>query len=234
VGHSVRFCPLTPTVPAEKVDFVEHLLAKAPFGTPEQFEGYSKDQALLKLKTLGAKLNEGNPWAGSVLLQDQLRSKLGYWAAMGSSPSLISWLAYGINCQFESEPDRLSFRNHPGAQVHEDFLTTQILEDVRSGALEKIPPEYASVINPLHVQVKTNGKKRKLDDERHANSKLAFCKFKQETLKSTIPDVVHRHDKLFSIDLKSAYYFLPMFEAARPYFCSMFKGEVYCPRTLMF
>jgi hypothetical protein len=152
---------------------VEKFLASAPYPPPESVAGSSRPEALERLKSEGKRLNIGNPWAGSKLRQDQLRSKLGYWCALGATKSVISWLAYGLNLQFESEPERVAFRNHPGAREHEAFLTAQISADVASGALEIIPPELAAVLNPLHVQVKSNGKLRKLDDSRHPNSKLA-------------------------------------------------------------
>jgi hypothetical protein len=235
-GHSIRFCPATPTVPPEeqKIKFVEDLLVQFPFPPPEEVAGLSKGEALDRLKSRGEILNRGNPWADSDLKQDQLRAKLGYWCALGASKSVVSFLAYGINLQFESKPERLAFRNHPGAKQHADFLRTQIAKDVKSGALEIIPPEFAAVLNPLHVQVKHNGKLRKLDDCRHPNAKLAFCKFRQETLKSTVPEIVLPGDLLFSIDLAAAYHNLPISEASRPYFCSEFEGVVYCPRSLLF
>ena len=66
-GHERYFCPLAPTVPehAERRHFAD-VLINTPAVRHEVKDFADTDgAALYRLMTEGARLNEGNPWAGS-------------------------------------------------------------------------------------------------------------------------------------------------------------------------
>jgi hypothetical protein len=105
---------------------------------------------------------------------------------------------------------------------------------VSTGCIAVVSEAFAEVINPIQVEINSAGKRRRVDDQRWPNSFLAHSTFRQETLKGTAPDIILKGDLMFSIDLKKAYYFVPMSQRARPMFCFRFKGVVYCPNSLMF
>jgi len=112
-GHEVSFCPAKPYVPPveDRIPFVEHLLS-LPRVSTNRIIGLSKEAALAWVKSQGTVWSEGNPWTGSDKIYDQLRGRLGFWKALGTSTTVISWLAYGVPMYFIKEPQHVIFPNH--------------------------------------------------------------------------------------------------------------------------
>jgi hypothetical protein len=197
-GHNVRYCPSTATKPkeSEKIPFVENLLAGAPYTEVSEFSGLSLEEAKTRVEELGEKLNEGNPWKDKTTKLYCLRAKLGFWAAIGTSKEILSWLAYGLNMIFESCPDSLKFMNHPSYFENINWVANEIVDAEKEEVIERIDARLAHIINPMQVEFNSVGKRRRCDDERWANSFLPYVKFKQESLKRQIPDIVFPDDHL--------------------------------------
>jgi hypothetical protein len=183
-GHTVDFCPSTPTVPkpAARVPWADALLDGAPHISTSIFEGLPRKERLALFKAEGERLNAGNPWAGSTLRKNRLRAKIGFWAALGCPKALLSHIVYGLHMPFQKEPDSFSFPNNPDLSQHHDFVMAEINDGLESGNLDIVSPEFAAVINPIHVVLNSVGKKRKIVDARWPNSFLAYTAFKNETL----------------------------------------------------
>lgn len=235
-GHAIEYCPLKRTVPdeAEKTAWSEKLIKGAPWAKPEDYEGLSLKEAKEKLEKLGQSLNEGNPWKDLTAHHDKLRSRVGFWAAIGTQASVLSFLCYGIPCEPAVQPERLRFPNHSSYYEHLDFSHKEICEGRTSGAFVSCEPEQAQVINPMQVELNSAGKPRRCDDERFFNSHLPYVKFRQASLAKHVPQMIKQGDDLWSGDLTKAYYSVRLSTKASYYCCFMHKDEVIRPIVLCF
>ena len=112
--HTIYFCPSLPTRPdaSDREKYVEDLLCSPRHHTSE-YEGMSWEEAWQKVNNLGVELNAGNPWADVKTADSHLRSKLGWWKAIGADRTVLSWIAYGVESRFVTPLPRVAFDNVP-------------------------------------------------------------------------------------------------------------------------
>ena len=89
----------------------------------------------------------------------------------------MSWLVYGLPMRFWHTPRRMAFPDHPSCRLEEDFLDAEVKEGLEEGCFDEVDPSVAMCINPQHVEVGDNGKRRRCDDQRYPNSFLAHTDF---------------------------------------------------------
>ena len=144
---------------------------------------------------LGEKLNQGNPWADSTRPEHALKSRMGYWKALGANQAVMSWLGYGLPARFAEEPEHLIFDNHTSCREHAAFVSETIEKNVKKGLFVEVPKSYVAVCNPMLVEVK-KGKPRLCNDERFVNSLLPGIAFRMASLGRDIPAMVSEGDEL--------------------------------------
>lgn len=234
-GHTVSACASRPTtpLPAFRSEWADCLLA-SPQVDVMQFRGMSVTAAQEAVQTLGRRLNTGNPWSGSTHPRDALRGQLGFWKAIGANSTVLSWLAYGVPLRLVAEPPHYAFCNHASYFEHKSFVDTEIAECLSSQYFLSVPRDFPAVLNPLQVEPKGVDKHRMCTDLRWVNARLPRHTFKMSTLYNSMPSVVRRGHKLFTADLKKAYYSLFMEERAWPYMCFEHQGECVCGCVLLF
>jgi hypothetical protein len=115
-GHTFYFCAKRQPSNSHQsnhntvVDKFVELLLCSPRIEVSQFEGMNLSKAMESVNENGSKYNKDNPWIKSMEPRDQLRSKLGFWKAIGATDEVLSWLAYGIEMRFICEPGRYEFK----------------------------------------------------------------------------------------------------------------------------
>ena len=233
-GHTNAFCPAAPNEPAsaDEIPFVEKVLAASRVQT-NRFVGQSREDALAWIKLRGAELNVGNPWVGSVKIYDRLRARLGYWAAIGASKSVISWLGYGVPMKFIKEPQHVAFGNHRMSAEAEAYMDSDLKKHLSSGCFIKAPAGSVKICNPILV-IDQGGKLRRCDDCRHANSLQASPAFKMCTLEKDVPALVKPGDTALTRDLEKAYYKVPLGKEARGYAAFSWGGIYFLSMVMLF
>jgi hypothetical protein len=233
-GHEVSFCPARRNQPTDdRCPWTEALLS-GPRVTLDTYTGMSCAQAVAHWQELGETLNQGNPWTDSTRPEESLRSRLGFWKALGADSNTLSWICYGIPAPLQSAPPRKWYSNWESYHEHVAFASEAIQALVAKGAAHRVPADFPEVVVPLQVEVSASGKKRLCFDQRPVNAFLAHMSFTMETLRKVGPDVVKPGQKLFTLDLEAAYHWLRMDEAALPYCCFYHEGEFYCCTALPF
>ena len=226
-GHDHSFCPLRRTQP-EKADlspWVESIIKEPAPTTPSSTADW---------QSLGSRLNQGNPWAHSISILDRLRSRLGFWKALGANHCVLSWLAYGLPLRFSSEPPRWIFENHTSFNEHASFASTEIAGHIEDGRFFKPSERQVAHISPQQVELNKKGKMRRCDDLRNINAYLAHVNVKLEG-HSNVPDIVAPNDMTFTEDLTKAYYMLRMEPSAHKWLCFRDpKLGTISSRTLLF
>ena len=235
IGHRNDFCPSRPYEPPLRhiIPFVEKLLL-APRVKTNRFIGLSLVEGANLVQELGESLNEGNPWAESTLIYDQLRAKLGFWKAIGASDAVISWLGYGVPMRFEKEPSYYAFPNHECEEEDmKAYVAKDFGENIASGCFILAPPGSVRVSNPI-LCIHQGCKCRRCDDCRHCNSYQANPSFAMDNVKRDVPNLVHPDEIQKTEDLEKAYYKVPVAKEASPFLGSYFMGRFYLAMIMLF
>ena len=233
--HTTHFCPSLPTRPdiADRDEFVENIM-NSPRYRAIEFEGLSWEQAWAKVDALGHELNAGNPWKDDSTAESHLRSKLGWWKAIGADRTVLSWIGYGVESRFVSPLPRVAFDNvlirNP---LHEDFIEREQAKMLADGLIREIHPREAHIVHPMHVH-EHNKKLRLIDDKRYTNAYEATPKFKMQSLEKDVPKVVQPGYVLLTKDLEKAYYKVMMSRKSRKYQCRYWKGKYFECICLLF
>ena len=140
--------------------------------------------------------------------RDKLRSRLGFWKAIGCDSTILSWIAYGKKLTFYSEPEQLNFPNHHSIHKHKSFATETCEKAILDGSFRRATYSFAHIINP--IQVEDNGRKlRMCHDTRYPNSLTATCPFHLSSLGRDLHLLLRPRDNLLIADLEKAYYSIP-------------------------
>jgi hypothetical protein len=188
--------------------------------------------AIHEVTTHGKILNTGNPWEGSETVYDNLRSKLGFWKAIGANKSVLSWLAYGVHLPFLHEPKHIYFENHKMTREHEDFTENEIRKHYKDGSFYEAPPQSVRVCEPILVL--DQKKMRRADDKRYTNAHLPKARFKMQSLQKDAPNIIEPGHVLITRDLEKAYYKVPLCKDSRPYLAISFRNVAYFSRVMLF
>ena len=242
-GHTKATCALRGTPPSPHLARPFAKLCSEAL-SPAAWTSWSTRHAALPLPQRLDKLREAItsvaqnmtklPLEDSSLLPDSLSSRSAMWAAIGCSRTVLSWLTEGVKIRLAADPGRAQYRNHePFDPGERDFLRREIAERLRDGSFIEIPAEAASVINPLGVVSKANGKYRLILDSRFVNAFVSHMMFRLETI-DRAPDALRRGDHCIKIDLSSAYYHVAMHPSAWPWLAFAFEGTTYTSRCLPF
>ena len=233
--HDINFCPSLPTRPgaSDRVSYVEDLLL-SPLHRTSEYEGMSWEEAWLQVYSLGAVLNAGNPWADDMTAESHLRSKLGWWKAIGADRTVLSWIAYGVESRFFRPLPRVAFDNVPVKNpLHEAYIDKEQSKLLMDGLIREIHPREAHIVHPMHVH-EHNGKLRLVDDKRFTNAYEATPSFKMQSLEKDVPKAVQPGYLLLTKDLEKAYYKVMMAKSSRKYQCRYWKGRYYECLCLLF
>ena len=198
------------------------------------YEGMSWEQAWDKADALGHELNNGNPWKDDKTAESHLRSKLGWWKAIGADRTVLIWIGYGVESRFVTPLPRVAFDNVPIKNpLHEAFIDREQAKMMADGLIREIHPREAHIVHPMHVH-EHNMKLRLIDDKRYTNAYEATPKFKMQSLEKDIPKAVQPGYVLLTKDLEKAYYKLMMSKKSRKYQCRYWKGRYFECLCLLF
>jgi ribonuclease HI len=155
------------------------------------------------------------------------------WESEGADPWVVSTLREGYALEFESDP---ILSSHPlwGLNSRHPQVDLEIQEMVNKGALEEVEnPKSPGFYSRIFVVPKTNGKWRPVIDLKSLNQCLHKKPFRMETGQS-IRRSLQKGMWTYSVDLKDAYFQVPIHPSSRKYLRLCHKGIVYQFRALPF
>lgn len=176
-------------------------------------------------------------------LYTNLQDKLGAWAAVGASASVLSWIEHGVPLIRKEQSDIDTLDNYrcdnrlncPSQQV---FVESEINRLLEAGAIEKCADAPACVSPltcvPKKKQPDGSGPKwRLVTDLRHVNNLLVDSHFKHEDIRTVI-QFCDFGDLMIKVDIKDGYHHLSVRECDRDLLGFRFKDTYYRWRVLPF
>lgn len=151
------------------------------------------------------------------------------WERCGVSNWMLKTITKGYRLQFASTPPSFSGVLHSRPQGEEALILQEEIEALKGkGAIRVVPPEQsqAGFYSRYFLVPKKGGGLRPILDLRALNKYMRTYKFRMLT-HTTLVRFVRQGDWFVSIDLKDAYFHIPIYPPHRKYLRFAFQGVVY-------
>jgi hypothetical protein len=191
-----------------------------------EFEGFKKPP------TASTKPEKPAP---EPFLCNRLRSRLPFWRSVCSSSFVLGIITVGFMLPWAAggpPPAPWASANHASAFEHAEFVDTAVASLVTTGAVMRVN-EAPFLVSPLGVVSKAENKLRLILDLQYLNQFLELTKFKYESIKSA-PDLCAPGDFLFTVDLKSGYHHIDMYQEHWQYLGFQWRDQYYVFTQLPF
>ncbi|KAM4028388.1 heterogeneous nuclear ribonucleoproteins A2/B1 isoform 1-T1 [Anomaloglossus baeobatrachus] len=148
----------------------------------------------------------------------RLSAFLPQWQSITTCQWVLKIISDGLLIEFLSPPLpglRVTALTSPGSQA---LLYTKIIELVHSGVVSPVPSREEGVghYSRLFLVKKPSGDVRIIINLKRLNRQVRYRRFKMESVKSAIP-LIGLHHQMASIDLKDAYFHVPVHPGHRQY-----------------
>ena len=158
------------------------------------------------------------------------------WQAIGSSPYIVSTLRTGYRLRFLTSPP-LSEKAIPFSSYGENTpkrlaLHEEVQKMKQKDAIEAVE-DQRGFYSRLFVVPKPDGKFRPIIDLSSLNDYLLKESFEMETVASVL-QAIRKNDWMISLDLKDAYFQIPIHPRSRKYLKFVWEGVIYQFKVLCF
>lgn len=149
------------------------------------------------------------------------------WTQVTSDKYLLDIVAKGFDIMFETGPCQSCSRNELTFNTNEDKIVDDLLQNfLGKKVVEPVNHKIGEVISHIFIRPKSDGSYRLILNLSNLNEHIEYCHFKMETLKHVLTLV--KKDCFFAkIDLKDAYYSVPIAKDSRKYLRFTWKGILY-------
>ena len=146
------------------------------------------------------------------------------WEAFTSDSEVLS-TASGLPVEFETTP-HLPQRPNRFAKAEQQIINQGIEKLMRKVVIKKPTHEEGEIISPIFLRNKPDGTFRLILNLKEANKHIDSIHFKMETINSILK-LVRPNCYMASVDIKDAYYSIPVSEHDQKYPKFMFDGQLY-------
>lgn len=154
----------------------------------------------------------------------RLSNFISAWSSITSDPFILKCLS-GFKVEFSSIPFQ---RRPPGLNClnknDEPFLKEAITNLLNLGAVKKVPRSDDQFVSTYFLVAKSNGKMRFVLNLKELNKYIPNEHFKMEDFR-TATKLVSKECFMGSIDLKDAYFLIPLHKTCKKYFCFEWEGD---------
>lgn len=168
-----------------------------------------------------------NPSPSDSFCGASISNCIGEWSKITSCETVLNWVAKGVSIPFvnvPNEPVRIQYHKHFSSEENA-FIDKEVkkLCSQKCVVLCKSKPQF---ISPLSVAPKADGDYRLILDLRELNK---YCKpktFIHEDI-NTVINLIKPEDALVTLDLKSAFFHIPVSKEHSTYLGFEWKGLFY-------
>ena len=148
------------------------------------------------------------------------------WEKLTQDVNILS-IVQGFKIPFSQTP--FQFGPPQLARVNQEErlqINSEIKEMLRKGAIQKLKSEPGKFLSNLFLVNKKDGGHRPVINRKFLNSFIPYQYFKMEGM-HLIKDLLQEHDFLIKIDLKDAYFGIPLDKSSRKYIRFQWEGSLY-------
>ena len=108
----------------------------------------------------------------------------------------------------------------------EVLISAEINRLMQKGVLKKSFPETGEFVSPIFLTPKSDGSFRLILNLKRLNEHMPYMHFKMATINSVL-NLITPNCFMAKVDIKDAYYSVPIMEEHQKYLKFWFKGELY-------
>jgi hypothetical protein len=138
-------------------------------------------------------------------------------------------LDIALHCHLEFvtvPPMQTKFPHQFFDSSEEEIIDKEITKLLSMGVIEKAKFQEDQFISPIFVRPKKDGEYRMILNLKELNNYIEYHHFKMDTFKSTLK-LVKPGCFMASIDLRHAYYSVPIYKRHRRFLRFLWKGDIY-------
>ena len=158
------------------------------------------------------------------------------WAKLDSDVWVAEVVRFGYQIPFRAPPPLSppkEFHSYGGSGVKFQALDAEVQTMIQKGAIELVPRPGPGFYSRLFVVPKPEGKWRPIIDLSVLNKWIELSACKYETNRSVM-QALRQGDWMVSVDLRDAYFQIPIHPESRKFLRFVWKGSVYQFRVLCF
>ena len=148
------------------------------------------------------------------------------WEKLTQDVNILS-IVQGFKIPFSQTP--FQFGPPQLARVNQEErlqINSEIKEMLRKGAIQQVKSEPGEFLSNLFLVNKKDGGHQPVINLKFLNSFIPYQHFKMEGM-HLIKDLLEEHDFLIKIDLKDAYFGIPLDKSSRKYIRFQWEGNLY-------
>lgn len=155
------------------------------------------------------------------------------WSCLTTDTSVLETIS-GYKIVFESKPIQISRPPQLPLSLEEKVaIEKEISSLLEKGAIRRIQVQEVEYLSTIFTIPKKSGDLRPIINLKNLNRFVKYEHFKMETFKD-VKDMLMKSDYLTSIDLKDAYFSVPIHENYHKYLCFQWEDNYYCFQCLPF
>jgi len=166
------------------------------------------------------------PKANTTLVAGNIRNHMVHWKELTRDPWVLNCVR-GLNLNFIEEPiQRIVRKPYRISPTESKFVDKELISLLKKKVLLKVAPKENQWLSNIFLRPKPDGRYRMILDLTILNKLLEYRHFKMFNLK-TATQIIQPHMFMATIDLKDAYYSLPVREDHKRFLRFMWRDTMY-------
>ena len=146
------------------------------------------------------------------------------WKTLTHDPEILMTVT-GVHIELDELPEPPKPRSAQFTEKEREVITAEIKKLLAKRVLELASPEPGQIISPIFLIPKPDGTHRMILNLKHFNNYVTYRHFKVDTL-STITQLMSPQCFMALLDLKDAYYSIPIAPQHRKFLRFEFNGQL--------
>ena len=147
------------------------------------------------------------------------------WRRITSDPAILE-MVDGWEINFHSKPQHSVARQANMSVAERGAVDQEIESMLKKGAIAEASSEQGQVLSGIFLREKKDGSSRPILNLKSLNNHIPYMHFKMESLKN-VKDMLKQGDLMVKIDLKDAYFTLPLHPKSRKFVRFQWGRKIY-------
>ena len=178
---------------------------------------------------------EGAPRALGEGVGGRLRQFLPFWEEITGDKFVLSVVRGGYCIRMSGPLPHGAIRRHSPllSPLFQEHIAAEVDLLLKKGAIERVPDHPSLCLSPVFIIPKRSGKLRMILNMKEINTFIPEERFRMETLATILP-AIGPEDVAISLDLRDAYFHVPIHPTSRNFLGFSLQGETFRYRALPF